>query len=169
MALANRVDAGRRRAERLQHLGGEPVVVLGLPRSGVPVAFEVANALHAPLDVIVVRKLGVPNQPELAVGAIGEDGIWVLTDDVIDTTQVSQRELAAVEAREREEFERCARRFRNERPRQSQEGRTAIIVDDGIATGLTARRVPRRAGARRDPCRARHTRCASGLDQPVSG
>lgn len=152
MAFVNRVDAGRRLAERLQHLGGEPVVVLGLPRGGVPVAFEVARAIHAPLDVIVVRKLGVPNQPELAMGAIGEDGIRVLNDDVIGITQVSERELAAVEARERAELERRARRFRGERPRHPLEGRTAIIVDDGIATGSTARaacQVARAHGATR--------------------
>ena len=152
MAFVNRVDAGRRLAERLQHLGGEPVVVLGLPRGGVPVAFEVARAIHAPLDVIVVRKLGVPNQPELAMGAIGEDGIRVLNDDVIGITQVSERELAAVEARERAELERRARRFRGERPGHPLEGRTAIIVDDGIATGSTARaacQVARAHGATR--------------------
>jgi len=152
MAFVNRVDAGRRLAERLQHFRGEPVVVLGLPRGGVPVAFEVARALRAPLDVIVVRKLGVPYQPELAMGAIGEDGIRVLNTDVIDSTQVSERELAAVEARERVELERRARRFRSERPRQPLAGRTAIIVDDGIATGSTARaacQVARAHGATR--------------------
>ncbi len=139
MAFVNRVDAGRRLAERLRHLAGEPVVVLGLPRGGIPVAFEVARALGAPLDVIVVRKLGVPDQPELAMGAIGEDGIRVLNDEVISITRVSAQELAAVEARERAELERRARRFRGDRPRRSLEGRTAIIVDDGIATGSTAR------------------------------
>jgi len=152
MAFVNRVDAGRRLAERLRHLGGEPVVVLGLPRGGVPVAFEVARALDAPLDVIVVRKLGVPDQPELAMGAIGEDGIRVLNDQVISITRVSEQELAAVEERERTELERRARRFRDDRPHQPLEGRTAIIVDDGIATGSTARaacQVARAHGATR--------------------
>lgn len=139
MAFVNRVDAGRRLAERLQRLGGEPLVVLGLPRGGIPVAFEVARALGAPLDVIVVRKLGIPGQPELAMGAIGEDGIRVLNDEVIGNTRVSEQELATVEARELAELDRRARRFRGDRPRQPLEGRTAIIVDDGIATGSTAR------------------------------
>jgi len=152
MTFVNRVDAGRRLAERLQYLSGETLVVLGLPRGGVPVALEVASALDAPLDLILVRKLGVPRQPELAMGAIGEDGIRVLNDEVIGITQVSEQELAAVEARERTELERRARRFRGDRPRQPLEGRTAIIVDDGIATGSTARaacQVARAHGATR--------------------
>ena len=91
MTFVNRVDAGRRLGERLEHLRGEAIVVLGLPRGGVPVASEVARALDAPLDVIVVRKLGVPYQPELGMGAIGEDGVRVINDEVVRLTQVSER------------------------------------------------------------------------------
>jgi putative phosphoribosyl transferase len=118
----DRVDAGRRLAVRLRHLGGEPVVVLGLPRGGVPVAFEVARALDAPLDVIVVRKLGVPFQPELGMGAIGEDGVRVINDEVVRLAGVSDAELAKVEARERVELERRAHRFRGDRARHSAAG-----------------------------------------------
>jgi putative phosphoribosyl transferase len=150
--FVNRVDAGRKLAARLTHLGGEDVVVLGLPRGGVPVGFEVAQALGAPLDVIVVRKLGVPYQPELAMGAIGEDGVRVVNADVVAMARVSEKDLAAVEGRERSELERRARLFRGDRPRISLEGRTAVIVDDGIATGSTARaaaQVARAHGAAR--------------------
>ena len=91
MVFADRADAGRRLAARLGHLRGEPVVVLGLPRGGVPVALQVARALGAPLDVIVVRKLGVPFQPELGMGAVGEDGVRVLNPEVIQACGVSQR------------------------------------------------------------------------------
>jgi len=152
MAFANRSDAGRRLAERLVFLRGQDVVVLGLPRGGVPVAFEVARELHAPLDVIVVRKLGVPVQPELAMGAIGEGGVRVINDDVVRMAEVTGPELAAVETRERAELDRRARRFRGERPRVPLAGRTAVVVDDGIATGSTARaacRVARALGAAR--------------------
>ena len=137
--FANRVDAGRRLAAKLAHHRGKPVVVLGLPRGGVPVALEVARALDAPLDVIVVRKLGVPIQPELAMGAIGEGGARVINDDVVRLAHVSPAEIAGVESRERIELDRRATRFRGDRPRQPLAGRTAIIVDDGIATGSTAR------------------------------
>lgn len=152
MPFSNRVDAGRRLAAQLKHLRGGDVVVLGLPRGGVPVAAAVAEALGAPLDVIVVRKLGVPFQPELAMGAIGEGGVCVLNDDVIRQARIGRRELAEVEARERSELERRAGLFRGDRARVSLEGRTAVIVDDGIATGSTARaacQVARAHGARR--------------------
>lgn len=114
-------------------------VVLGLPRGGVPVAFEVARMLGAPLDVIVVRKLGVPTQPELGMGAIGEDDVRVLNPGVVAATGVSARDIADVEARERTELQRRARRFRGDRPMVALTGRAAIIVDDGLATGGTAR------------------------------
>jgi putative phosphoribosyl transferase len=139
MLFADRVDAGRRLAARLSHLHGAPVVVLGLPRGGVPVAYEVARALHAPLDVIVVRKLGVPFQPELGMGAIGEDGVRIVNTEVVRLAGVSERQLAEVEARERAELERRARRFRGDRPPVPLAGTTAVVVDDGIATGSTAR------------------------------
>ena len=139
MIFRDRVDAGRRLADELVHLRGEPVVVLGLPRGGVPVAAEVARALGAPLDVIVVRKLGVPYQPELGMGAIGEDGARVINDAVLSATRVTDEDLTAVEERERVELARRARRFRSGHPRIDLSGRTAVVVDDGIATGSTAR------------------------------
>lgn len=138
MVFTDRADAGRQLAERLQDLRGEPIVVLGLPRGGVPVAAEVASALGAPLDVIVVRKLGVPFQPELGLGAVGEDGVRVLNRAVIWDAGVSEPDLAEVEARERAEVERRARRYRGDRARLPLPGRTAVVVDDGIATGSTA-------------------------------
>jgi putative phosphoribosyl transferase len=148
--FADRTQAGRRLAERLGHHATEDVVVLGLPRGGVPVAAEVAAALGAPLDVIVVRKLGVPFQPELAMGAIGEDGARVLNDEVVRLARISANQLATVEKRERRELERRVRRFRAATPRVDVRGRTALVVDDGIATGSTARaacRVARAHGA----------------------
>lgn len=148
----NRAEAGRRLAAQLRHLRGEDPVVSGLPRGGVPVAYEVAEALRVPLDVIVVRKLGVPSQPELGMGAIGEDGVRIVDFDVLRMVQVSASELAAVEARERNELERRARRFRGGLARVRLERRTVIIVDDGVATGSTARaacQVAREQGAAR--------------------
>src|SRR6266568_2905611 len=134
----DRTDAGRHLASSLDRLRGSDVVVLGLPRGGVPVAFEVARALGAPLDVIVVRKLGVPYQPELAMGAIGEGGIRVSNDDVIRRGGITSQEIAAVEERERADLDQQAQRFRAGRPHTDLAGRTAVIVDDGIATGSTA-------------------------------
>lgn len=150
--FADRLDAGRRLAEAVRHLAEDDVVVLGLPRGGVPVAAEVARALHAPLDVIVVRKLGVPHQPELAMGAIGEGGARVLNEEVIRLARITEDDLAAVEQRERAELERRARRFRTGRDRIPLAGRVALVVDDGIATGSTARaacQVARAHGAAR--------------------
>ncbi|MEU9045722.1 MULTISPECIES: phosphoribosyltransferase family protein [unclassified Kitasatospora] len=139
MYFVDRVDAGRRLAGRLKHLAGGDLVVLGLPRGGVPVAAEVAKALDAPLDVIVVRKLGVPFQPELGMGAIGEGGVRVVNEAVMRSTRTSEDELAQVEERERVELDRRARRYRGDRRRTELRGRTAVVVDDGIATGSTAR------------------------------
>ncbi|MGI5239800.1 phosphoribosyltransferase [Dactylosporangium sp. CA-139066] len=150
--FANRVDAGRRLARKLGHLRGEDVVVLGLPRGGVPVAAQVAEALRAPLDVIVVRKLGVPRQPELGMGAIGEGGVRELNASVIRTAGVTADELAAVEKSEQAELAGRAERLRGRLPAQGLAGRTAVIVDDGIATGSTARaacQVARARGAAR--------------------
>lgn len=147
MSFTDRTQAGQRLAERLRHLGGEDVVVLALPRGGVPVAFEVAQALQAPLDVILVRKLGVPSQPELGMGAIGEDDVRVINEDVLTQTRVSQAELAGVEQRERAELHRRAAHYRGDRPRVPIAGRTAVVVDDGIATGSTARAACRVAKA----------------------
>jgi len=139
MGFRNRSDAGHRLADRLQFLRGEDVVVLGLPRGGVPVAAEVARALGAPLDVILVRKLGVPAQPELGLGAIGESGARVINPDVVRYAHVSETQIAEVEQKERAELQRRALRFRGDAPHESLAGRIAVIVDDGIATGSTAR------------------------------
>ena len=135
----DRRDAGRRLAQ--EFAGRELVdpVVLGLPRGGVPVAAEVARALGAPLDVLVVRKLGLPRQPEVAMGAIGERGARVLNDDVLRSGGVSARELARVEAHERAELDARLARFRGDAAPVDLRGRTAVIVDDGVATGATAR------------------------------
>ena len=138
MRFMDRTDAGQALARSLEHLRGTDLVVLGLPRGGVPVAFEVAKALAAPLDVIVVRKLGVPYQPELAMGAIGEGDIKVSNDDVIRRGGITPQEIAAVEQRERADLVQQAQRFRLGRPNVDVAGRTAVIVDDGIATGSTA-------------------------------
>jgi putative phosphoribosyl transferase len=148
--FADRVDAGRRLAERLEYLRGQDMVVLGLPRGGVPVAFEVAKTLQARLDVIVVRKLGVPFQPELAVGAIGEGGVRVLDDEVLGRTYITDGQLRAVETRERALLETRVASLRRGRKRVSLTGRIAVIVDDGIATGSSAQvacEVARRLGA----------------------
>ncbi|MGH3363080.1 MAG: phosphoribosyltransferase family protein [Nocardioidaceae bacterium] len=150
--FSNRVDAGRQLARSLQHLCGPDTVVLGLPRGGVPVAYEVASALDAPLDVIVVRKLGVPFQPELAMGAVGEEGVLVLNPEVVRLAHVGEAEMASVERRELAVVEDRAARFRAGRPRLPLDGKTALIVDDGVATGATARaacRVARELGAAR--------------------
>jgi len=137
--FANRSDAGRRLASRLARLPKEHLVVLGLPRGGVPVAFEVAAALDVPLDVILVRKLGVPYQPELAMGAIGEDGVRIVNDEVVRRAGVSAADFAAVESRERLELARRAAKFRGSHDRVPLTGRTALVIDDGIATGSTVR------------------------------
>ncbi|CAN5267155.1 phosphoribosyltransferase family protein [soil metagenome] len=152
IVFADRVDAGRQLARKLQPLRGQDAVVLGLPRGGVPVAFEVAKALDLPLDVIVVRKLGVPYQPELAMGAIGEGGARVLDSRVLAATRVTADELAAIESRERAELEARVVRLRRGRDPVDLAGRIAVIVDDGIATGSTARAacaVARHLGAAR--------------------
>ena len=148
----DRIEAGRQLAEHLLHLKDQDVVVLGLPRGGVPVAHQVAMALDSPLDVIVVRKLGVPYQPELAMGAIGEEGVRIIDPHIVSMAGVSAEELAEVERAERAELDRRARLFRGSRPREPLQGRVAVIVDDGIATGSTARaaaQVARELGAAR--------------------
>jgi putative phosphoribosyl transferase len=137
--FSDRTEAGQRLAERLGYLRGEDVVVLGLPRGGVPVAAEVAKALDAPLDVIIVRKLGVPYQPELAMGAIGEGGARVLDRRIIERAGVTPDEVRRIEDQEHLTVLRRAARLRHGRPPHQLTGRTAVIVDDGIATGSTAR------------------------------
>jgi putative phosphoribosyl transferase len=152
MSFRNRVAAGQRLASTLRHLRDENVVVLGLPRGGVPVAAEVARALRAPLDVLVVRKVGVPWRPELAMGAIGEGDAGVVNDAVVRMAGVKPDELGAAQARARAEVQRRVQAFRDHRPRVPLAGRTAVIVDDGVATGSTARaacRIARAQGATR--------------------
>jgi putative phosphoribosyl transferase len=138
-AFRDRADAGRQLAARLAHLRRPGVVVLGLPRGGVPVAAEVARVLGAPLDVVVVRKLGLPQQPELAMGAVGEGGVVVRLDPVVRAGGVLPAVFARVEHRERAELERRLGHLRAVRPAVPIAGRTAVLVDDGIATGSTAR------------------------------
>src|SRR5262245_43961332 len=154
LPFRDRQEAGRALAELVEgQIGRESdAIVVALPRGGVPVAFEVARVLGAPLDVVVVRKLGVPSQPELAMGAIGEDGVRVLNPEVIGHLGITERAIERVEERERAELERRAAVFRRGAPMLPLEGRTAIVVDDGLATGSTARaamQVARAHGARR--------------------
>jgi putative phosphoribosyl transferase len=148
----DRADAGRQLASRVDFLRGQDVVVLGLPRGGVPVAFEVAKALGAPLDVLLVRKLGVPLHPELAFGAIGEGGVRVINRSVVREVGLSDEEMTAVESSERAELQRRSERFRGGHDRISLKGRVAVIIDDGVATGATAQaacQVARAEGASR--------------------
>jgi predicted phosphoribosyltransferase len=136
----DRRDAGRRLAERLSHYRGRhDLVVLGLPRGGVPVAFEVSRALAAPLDVFLVRKLGVPGHQELAMGAIASGGVRVLNDDVVSATGVGNAQIEEVGLRELATLERQERAYRGDRPPLDPRGRVTILVDDGLATGATMR------------------------------
>ncbi|MFY9992513.1 MAG: phosphoribosyltransferase family protein [Rhodoplanes sp.] len=141
MPFRNRADAGRRLAAALAGYKNERPVVLALPRGGVPVAAEIAAALNAPLDLVLVRKLGVPVQPELAMGAVvdGSSPIIVRNEDVIRLTGVSEEEVQAVCAEELAEIERRRQRYLGTRARVDPAGRVAIVVDDGIATGATTR------------------------------
>ncbi|MBB5121739.1 phosphoribosyltransferase [Streptomyces eurocidicus] len=138
MRFRDRVDAGRRLADRLAPLRAESPVVLGLPRGGVPVAYEVARALGAPLDVILVRKLGVPLHEEVGFGAVGEGGVRVLNGDIMRVSRVGEDDLAEIQAHEEARLARQAETFRGGRPRVALDGRTAVVVDDGVATGATA-------------------------------
>lgn len=136
----DRAHAGRVLADLLRQYADQPdVLVLALPRGGVPVAYEVAQALHAELDVMVVRKLGVPGQEELAFGAIASGGVEVHNDDIIAQLGLSQEAIAQVAARERQELLRRERMYRANRPALQVAGRTVILIDDGVATGATMR------------------------------
>ena len=140
MRFHDRRDGGRRLAERLAHYsGGADVIVLGLPRGGVPVAFEVADALRAPLDVFLVRKLGVPGHDELAMGAIASGGIRVMNDSVLDRLAIGPDAIERVVMQEAEELRRRERAYRGDRPPLDLRDRVVILIDDGLATGSTMR------------------------------
>jgi putative phosphoribosyl transferase len=139
-AFRNRSEAGRVLAELLAgYAGRSDVIVLGLPRGGVPVAAEVAAGLGTPLDVFVVRKLGVPGHDELAMGAIASGGVRILNDTVITGLDISDAVIAEVAAREAEELQRRERAYREDRPAPDLDGKVVIVVDDGLATGSTMR------------------------------
>ncbi len=140
MLFRDRTDAGRQLAARLPHYAGrDDVIVLALPRGGVPVGYEVAEALGAPLDVFLVRKLGTPGHEELAMGAIASGGVRVLNDQVVRMLRPAEEVIARVEAAERRELERREREYRGGQPPLDVRGKTVILVDDGLATGSTMR------------------------------
>jgi predicted phosphoribosyltransferase len=140
MRFHDRRDAGRALATRLMRYASRPdVLVLALPRGGVPVGYEVAQALRAPLDVFLVRKLGVPGQEELAMGALASGGVLVRNEEVIAALDIPDEEIEAVAAQEQAELRRRERLFRGDRPPPAVAGRTVILVDDGLATGSTMR------------------------------
>jgi putative phosphoribosyl transferase len=140
MIFQDRKEAGRILAERLAaYKNRQDVVILALPRGGVPVAYEVAKELNAPLDVFVVRKLGVPGQEELAMGAIASGGVRVINEDVAQMLRIPEEMIDEVAAKEEEELERRERLYRGDRPGLDARGRVAILIDDGLATGSTMR------------------------------
>ena len=140
MIYRDRIDAGKQLAARLSHYANRDyVLVLALPRGGVPVAYEVAKALHAPLDIFLVRKLGVPGHEELAMGAISTGGVRVINADVVDYLRIPARAVDAVVDTELRELERRERLYRGSRAEPDVSGKTLILVDDGLATGSTMR------------------------------
>ena len=148
----NRPHAGRKLARRLDHLKSERTVVLGLPLGGIPVGFEVARRLSAPLEVLLVRKLGAPFQPELAIGALGEGGIQIIDQDRVRRLRIGADHIERLVDREQKEMTRQAEAFRRGLPAVDLAGRTAVVVDDGVATGSTALAacaIARRLGADR--------------------
>ncbi len=153
MLFRDRIEAGAALASKLTTYRGQPDVrVLALPRGGVPVAFEVAQALHAPMDVFSVRKLGLPDHPEVAMGAIATGGVRVLNASLVQTLRIPDAVIEAVAAREQRELERRERAYRGDLPPLDVRGRTVILVDDGLATGATMRaavRAARKLGATR--------------------
>jgi len=151
MPFADRTDAGRKLAQALAAYKDQHVVVLALPRGGVPVAAEVAEALHAPLDLILVRKIGVPMQPELAMGAVvdGATPLIVRNEEVIQLAGIEEAEFKMVCSRELDEIERRRQRYLGGRARIEVAGRIAVVVDDGIATGATTRAALRATRARK--------------------
>jgi len=140
MLFRDRTEAGQILSNRLlAYANRSDVLVLALPRGGVPVAFEVARLLHAPLDVFLVRKLGVPGHEELAMGALASGGARVLNEEVVSGLHISEEVIATVAAREQEELARRERAYRGDRPAPEVRDRTVILVDDGLATGSTMR------------------------------
>jgi predicted phosphoribosyltransferase len=139
LRFADRGDAGRALAERLRERNYPRPFVLGLPRGGVVVAFEVAEALEAPLDIVVVRKLGAPGHGELGIGAVGPDNVLILNQQLVQTLGLRKDEILRLAGFERREVERQLRVYRGDRPRPDLRGHTTILVDDGLATGVTAR------------------------------
>lgn len=151
MPFIDRTDAGRQLAKALARYKHQKPVVLALPRGGVPVAAEVATALDAPLDLILVRKIGVPFQPELAMGAVvdGSEPVVVRNDEVIQLCGVSETDFNAIRDEQLAEIERRRKLYLGERPHPQLSGRTVIVVDDGIATGATTRAALRAIGMRK--------------------
>jgi putative phosphoribosyl transferase len=142
--FADRIDAGQRLGAKLRELLGEEcssgqIVVLALPRGGVPVAYQVAKALQSPLDVFIVRKLGAPQQPELAMGAIASGGIRVINEEVVRALRITQEQLAETAEREARELERREHAYRGDRAPPELEGKCVLLVDDGVATGYSMR------------------------------
>jgi predicted phosphoribosyltransferase len=136
----DRKDAGRKLADQLAAYAGRPdVVVLALPRGGVPVAYEVARSLGAPLDIFIVRKLGLPGHEELAIGAIASGGVQVLNDDIVQTLKIPQRVIDTVAQRELAELQRREQAYRGDRPAPEVRDHTVILIDDGLATGASMR------------------------------
>jgi len=140
MIFRDRYDAGQKLAGGLQHFAGDPnVILLALPRGGIPVAYEVARALHVPMDVFIVRKLGVPGHEELAMGAIASGGVRVLNRQVVEQLGIPQSMIESVARREDEELYRREQLYRGDLPFPDLHGKTVILIDDGLATGATMR------------------------------
>jgi putative phosphoribosyl transferase len=140
MIFRDRTDAGKHLATKLLNYKDRPdVLILALPRGGVPVAFEVAQALHVPLDIFLVRKLGVPGHEELAMGAISTGGVRVLNEDTVDYLRIPEHIIDATAAEELKELKRRELAYRGNRPEPDVKGKTVILIDDGLATGSTIR------------------------------
>jgi putative phosphoribosyl transferase len=138
MRFADRRDAGRRLAEALAFLKGRPdLLILAVPRGGVVVGFEVARALQAPLDVIIARKIGAPDNPELAIGAVAPDGTAALDEELVAALGVPQHYISRATEQARLEIERRLKSYRGDRPAPDPAGKTVVLVDDGVATGAT--------------------------------
>jgi predicted phosphoribosyltransferase len=138
-SFRDREDAGRKLAERMAGYRGESPIVLALPRGGVPVGYEIAHALEAPLDIFITRKLGAPGREEFGIGAVAQGGVRVLNERAVEALKIPEEYIERVAKEETEEIERRLLILRGDRPEPEVEGRTAVLVDDGLATGVTAR------------------------------